>query len=347
MYRPSEADGAADFESIRGRRILMVKYGLFGTRDLDAAQLRLAAAIAAQDFARGILLARFPKMSSRGLRNAWEKNSALLRPDLADRLGLAAIAMDGDVLIPDGDLELRKITALAHEARTSTAPISKPTAAGPWSSKQFDVWMVLLDSWLRCEPPLTINEVLRRSGTSTVTVKGALDRLALHSELKRTTSRRAALVGFPRRSMDEILTLTDSLRSTIRLVDASGRTTTRDSLMKRIRSHAPSTVVIGGVYAAKHYMPTFDLEGTPRIDLSVYGYDTLDWLTRVDPALRPVRADERFAVLVIHNVQRPRIEVETSNMRFASPAETLLDLYDLRLTGQAEEFTSSLRRGDK
>jgi hypothetical protein len=92
------------------------------------------------------------------------------------------------------------------------------------------------------------------------------------------------------------------------------------------------------------------LTGTPRLDLSLRGMPVPgqaqpDWLRMVDPALRPQEAD-RSPVLAIHYLRgrRPnQAPVEGGHLAFASPAETLLDLYELRLSSQADEFVQAVR----
>lgn len=351
MYPNRETAGGHDLETTDGRRILELKYSLQSARDLDAALIRLASKLAEDGrLQRATLVARSPKMTAHRIHEEWRRGSSLFRSEIGSRLFLVALAADDDVRSPDGDLELRRISALAREAmhdHRRHAGVERP--AGPWSPKLFDVWMVLLDAWLRCEPALPIKEILRRSGTSSATVKPALDRLHSRSELARTSDRRAAFVAFPRRSLEQILTLDDALRNTLRLVDASGRPPDPHGLLRRLETKMPPSVGIGGVRAARHYIPEFDLEGLPRVDVTVLGADPMDWLPSIDPGLRQARADERSPVLVIHRAFRsdPGFEPPTKSRssRLASRADTLLDLYDLRLTQQAEDFVQLLRQG--
>jgi hypothetical protein len=351
LYPKSESNGH-DFESIDGRRVIELKYALQGGRDLNAALMHLASMLADNGrLERATLVARFPKMSARRIREEWQRGSRLLRSDLATRLRLVGFAADDEVCSPDHDLELSKLAALARDAlrdQRSMPAVNRP--AGPWSPRLFDVWMVLLDAWLRCEPPLSIKEILARSGTSSATVKAALDRLRLRDELERRSNRSAGLARFPRRSVDEILTLTESLRHTTRFIDASGRPPDPYRLMRRLEEKAPPSVGLGGVQAARHYAPEFDLEGLPRLDITVHGHAPLEWLEVIDPGLRLARPDELSPILVVHRALRPDPGFERASSygpSITSRAETLLDLYDLRLNAQAEDFVRVLRRSAK
>jgi hypothetical protein len=105
-------------------------------------------------------------------------------------------------------------------------------------------------------------------------------------------------------------------------------------------------VAVGGVVAARSYDPHFDLNGVPRLDLVVVRSQSIDWLKEVNPALQPAAATVSSPVLVIHPVEHfwvglpPRLAGE---LPIADPVEVLLDLYELRLTDQAEHFVTAVR----
>ena len=206
LYPVSESAGGRDFgydfATKDGRRVLLLKYSLQSARDLGASMIQIGSWLNENaHLERATLVACLPKMTSRRIHDEWMRGLGLLRPDIATRLGLVALAADADLCSPD-DAELKRLTVLARAAlREQPPPSIVDRAAGPWSSKQFDVWMVLLDAWLSRERPLPIKDVLRRSGTSTATVKATFDRLRARGELERTSSRRASFVGFPRRSL--------------------------------------------------------------------------------------------------------------------------------------------------
>jgi len=348
-----EHDLGYDLATADRRRVLHLKYSLQSVRDLGAILIRLASWLDGNtNLERATLVAYLPKMTSRRIHDEWVRGLGLFRPDIATRLGLVALTADGDFCSPD-DAELRRLTVLSRAALREKSPHDGQRSAGPWSPKQFDVWMVLLEAWLRREAPLPIKDVLRRSGTSTATLKTTFDRLHARGEIERTSSRRASFAGFPRRSLGEMLPLFDGLRHTAWFVDASGRPPDLGGLLRRLASKAPPGVGLGGVEAARHYTPEFDLEGLPRVDISIHGQESLAWLRAVDPALRQARDGEAAPVLVVHRIIRAesgfaRATVPASGrMQIAGRAETLLDLYELRLISQADAFVRVLRREAK
>jgi len=339
-----------DFLSKDHSQVVEFKGALSGLRDLHAAVLGLALPLAEQGaIKRATLVARVARLSASRIRAEWGRAQATLRPDVAARMALVAIASDGRVLVPDDDGG-RWLASRAQDALDSSEAGAHrvPLAGTPWTGKSFDVWAVLFDAWLRAEGPLAIQDISARSGASHPTVAAALERLAARGELQRTSDRRAALGALPRRSLSEVVAIADSRRGTVRLVDATGQRPDLDALLRRIQSKAPPDTAIGGVIAARYYDPQFDLHGTPRIDVTVRERDDLAWLRRVDPALRPAPISQPSPALVVHRTRRkdPGFETDSRSGRIvASPAETVLDLYDLRLTEQADQLVRAIRKG--
>jgi hypothetical protein len=101
-------------------------------------------------------------------------------------------------------------------------------------------------------------------------------------------------------------------------------------------------VYIGGVAAARHYYPRFDLNGLPRLDLVTTSEVGVDWLRKLDPALRPTNDPARSPVLVVHPTE-DLVDGSEESSPWADPVETLLDLHELRLGDQAEDFVRALR----
>ena len=350
LVEPRGSKGAVyDFASRNERRVIDLRVSLFGSRDLDAAVMHLARVVSAQPaLERATLVAVLPRMSADRIGRDWGEAIAVLRPKTAQRLALVALASDREVLEPAGDAELGRLLALAREAVRRSAD---RRATGPvrsiWSAKDFDVWMALLDGWLRGEGAIPIGELVRKSGASHPTVRGTLARLREHGELHRASDRGATFSTFPRRSLGELVVLAGTFRDTRRFVDRSGRQADAAALLRRVLAKAPPKVSLGGVEAARHFTPDFDLHGLPRLDVTVHGRASLEWISAVDPALGEAGPDEPSAVLVVHRTERADARVEPASGRrvpYASPAEVLFDLYDLRLTTQAEDFVRTLRK---
>lgn len=348
-YRSADSGSRSlyNFESQDGRTIIELKVSTMGARDLRANLLQLAIALHERpEVTRAILVTRLGNMSADRVKDELRRLEEILRVDLARRLRVVAVTDDRTVLLPHADQEL---SILERAAQDVLARRSSKKTSSPWTPKAFQIWLMLLDAWLRNEPPLPVGLLGSGTGCSYPTVNATLERLSEYGEVTRSSNRRAAFKKFPKRSLNEILVLADSLRPTTRYVDASGRPADTTRLVRRLLAVAPKSVALGGVTSARHYSTDFDLNGTPRIDLSVNGSGSFDWLEQVDPALRPVDpADHRDGapILVIHSFDRkePRFDpAPDAGLPFAGPAETLLDLYDLRLTVQAEEFVRAMR----
>lgn len=349
LQRTGRGEGRPQFDIVGPGWAIEVKTSLKGKRDLDAAILQLAEfGRAAPDLDKLILVARLPRMNSEGAEKYWQKALEVLHPDLRRRLRFVAMASDGEVSWPPRDEELARLTSVVREVLRRGAS-QGPQSAGrtSWTPKSFDVWMVLVDAWLRVEGALAIREIAERSGASYPTVRESLERLQERDELHREKNRAARLSSLPRRSLGEIVVLSASLREKQRFVDRSGRTPDTAALLRRLRSLAPPGVALGGVEAARYHMSELDLLGTPRIDVTVHGPGSLGWLERLDPALGEAGPEDASAVFVVHRANRadPGFDaVAKEPVPYASPADTLLDLYDLRLTTQADEFVNALRR---
>ena len=144
----------------------------------------------------------------------------------------------------------------------------------------------------------------------------------------------------PRRTLAELVVLSPELPADGVLRDASGRERDTVDLLWRVSTRAPRGVQIGGVAAARHYMPTLNLNGLPRLDVTVDRSARVGWWQQIDPALTRVGPEAPSPLLVVHETLRPAVTGEP----YASPAETMLDLYALRLDEQAEDLAKTLRR---
>ena len=347
-YRPAASGNRSpfDFESLDGRTIIDLKGVTAGARDLRASLLQLALALRERPgVERGVLVTRIGPMGGERILEELDKLDGVLRAELAGRLCIVGVHADGAIVMPHRDDVLALIQDAAVEVLGGVAarpPLSR------WTRKTFSIWLSLLESWLRDEGPVPLGVLGERADCTYPTVRTALERLENLGELRRHSSRGASFGNFPRRSLEEILVLGAEVRPGQAFIDASGRPPDMMRTLRRLRAAAPQHVALGGVVAARHHVQMFDLNGIPRIDVTVNGAGSLDWLEAVDPALQPVdQADMRDTtpILVVHRLDMgdPRFEPGADGGRaIVGRAETLLDLYDLRLTTQADEFVKSL-----
>jgi hypothetical protein len=317
---------------------------LQGKRDLVAALVQLADWQRQQPKDERSLWTWVPRMTRARVEQEWSRFRQVIRPEIAEHLGIVALAKDG----PWITLSSEDPHAAEKEARKLLPTFKPPPKEEPieWSAptqKFFDVWKVLLNAWLTREGPLTALQIAARSGASSPTVAAALSRLRQRQEIANTRNQPVELLSFPRATLREILALSDSLRRPHRYVDASGRPPDPQRLLKNVLDSRPPGIYVGGVAAARHYDPRFDLNGLPRLDLVSTNVVETDWLRRLDPALRLTNDPTRTPVLVVHPIEDyPSAAI--SGTRWADPTETLLDLHELRLVEQAEDFVRALRR---
>jgi hypothetical protein len=120
-------------------------------------------------------------------------------------------------------------------------------------------------------------------------------------------------------------------------------------LLKRLERAKPPHLALGGVMAARHWHPDFDLHGTPRLDLEYHaphGNVDFDFVKTLDPALTRTSDPTETAVLVIHPLVRAASlfsEESAKRLPWSDPVETALDLCDLSLTTQANQLLTHLR----
>lgn len=327
-----------DFASGDRRVIVEVKRTGGGLRDVHAAALQVAMYASALGAERGIVLLCGSRVSAAGLRDEWQKLLKVLAPDVASRLGLVAI-LDGDVLVEPDDPLLRDIA----EAAANTGGPSAPTLRG---NRSFEVMRVLLSRWLLHRGCIAVGELQRQTGLSHPSVSKAL--AALGPAVQRRRDRSVALCAFPGEAWAQLVALAPKVRQTSAFVDESGRGGDPQRLLDRVRRTSPPGVAVAGVVAARHWHSGLDLEGLPRLDLSVHapngGMDTA-FVARLDPALVPAPPGTP-PLLVLHAV--PRAEslfvVGDGGPAWADPVEALLDLYELRLIEQADDLVRALRR---
>src|SRR6185312_3569357 len=313
-----------------------------GARDLHAALLQLALTVD-ETKKRKSLWIYIPKMTIGRIQFEWRRFLRVVDQKIPALISLVALTNDGFWASSSGgagDLE--------KEARRLLPTMARPASSAPqWttiSPKFFEVWKVLLGAWIMREGPLTALEVSRRSAASIPTVAVALRHLRRRGEIAETRNQPIELLGFPRATLREVLALSDSLRRPAHYYDASGRPPDPAGLLRHLRAAPPRGLAIGGVVAARHYDPDFDLNGLPRLDVVVEGKVPSDWVRNVDPAMRVVPPTVPSPVLVVHPVKSLRgIEPTKGTLRMADPVETLLDLYELRLTDQAEHMIAHLR----
>lgn len=322
-----------------GDTIVEVKSDLHSFRNLRAALLQLAYYITEGTNERGALVLVNPRITDAALRKEWRLIERTLHPAILKRLTLA-VKRNAEIFAIAGELKpslSRQLPAhVDREARTQ--PYRAPQSSDA-------ILLVLLNQWFLRKESMTTRWLMGAVGLSYPTVAAALDRLM--PVIQRHTDRRVKLAGFPVEDWQRAVANLGRVHPTIRYADRSGQRRSPDALLRRASGLDREDLAVGGVIAARHYFPEFDLRGTPRLDLTLHCPDEtadLSFVEQLDPALEKTAANDDSATLAVHVLRRrePFFVSEGGGPPYADRVSTLLDLYEARLTVQAKEFEARL-----
>jgi hypothetical protein len=365
-WRPRPAQRDFNFASADGRTIAQVRLKSEGLRDLRDGLVQLAGHIQQhRTVDRAYLLIALRRTSPQRVAEQWRRAKAILLPDIAKRLHLVAAVGREAVTDPDqpklaamGKRFLQITTQLegGGEPAWGKPRIADRAVSASW--RNLEVEKVLLHRWLLKEGAISMSDLAGEVGCSYPTVQQVVNRLESRGLIARERKRSVALKKFSRADWSELLTTWRAVYEPVRFVDVTRRTGGAEGLLARSRRQPPPGVALalGGVAAARHWDPAFDLNGTPRVDLVLHAEQSqhvdLDFVKRLDPALRPLGGDVRGSVvLVVHPIRRRKAlfaQKPGETLPFADPVETILHLNDLGLTAQAGDLATRMTqpRGD-
>lgn len=352
-----------------------------GLRDVRAGVMQLAMVLGRRPKARGCFVWRVPRLP--GLESEWAQMHSVLRPHIGRRLALVAVATTAD---PSSRAFASEVSPETTAILEALQPRGGPAAAsdGAWARALRDTpreprWIaiakVLMVRALLGQGPIARGALCEQAGCTLPTLAKALE--GMGPRIQRRANRSVGFAEFPRQLFHEVATLSSSsaaqpgVRTRLHYVDRSGQAPDPAALARRLAKLRPPHVAFGGVVGARHWDPSFDLHGTPRLDLVLHipqddavdaGVVELDFMRRLDPALALVRhgsegatTDEADGValravapaVVIHAVRRPVDLFEPDprgGLPWADPVEVLLDLHELRLVEQSEALIAHLTR---
>jgi hypothetical protein len=300
----------------------------------------------ARDASHAILAWWAPQISLERTQSEWSRLTTILRPEIRERMQLV-VASSGSTFVLPSNPRGRDIAAALQRAAKRLEPSHAENDAARRGDRSYEVLKLLLGRWLRRQGPISIGELEAQSGLSYPTVAKQLR--ALGSAVARSSNRSAELHELPATAWAELTALAPRIRQTKALVDRSGRPPDLDRLVARLQRQRPAHVALGGVHAARHWQPDFDLDGAPRIDLEVHapdGWADLQFVTKLDPAIGP-SALNVAPILAVHVVTRAQSLFANEGARgvpWADPVEVLLDLHQLGLHPQADDFVKFWRR---
>lgn len=312
-----------------------------GVREIFAAATQLALHAVKERDTEHLLLALWsPRITKPNLAAIWADLRQTLAPAIAKKLQLV-VAWEADTLV---DPDAPAAHELAERLRSS---VKLPESTRPDLS--FEVMRVLLLHWATDKQFVPIGELQVATGLSYPSVARGLS--VLEDHLERSSSRSVRLRTFPEEAWTRLLALAPRVRQTHAFEDRSGRSTAQDLLARVQRLKLPR-VAIGGVEAARHWhrvldLPAFDLDGLPRLDLTVSSPRGAEHelIRRLDPALVPARSGQT-PILVVHALHRSDDAFDHSHQPpYTDIIETLLDLAEQRtLRKQYGDLLAHLRK---
>lgn len=301
-----------------------------------------------------ILILDEPQIGHIRLLEEWSGLQRLFLPQVLEHLAIV-VRSEGNPEEVIGNLspeEKEAVETIAEHARQhALRPMRRPSEAS------FDILRVMLIHWLRKSGPLTSKDLSEQTGFSYPTIARTLSMLEPH--LRRHSDRRVELQSFPKDAWFKLLAQVQKVRCSQRFTDRSGRPRKPEMLLERLQEESlrrlgRDLIAIGGTLGARHYLPSIDLIGNPRLDLIIdAGRRRLDRpfrsvdisaiLRKLDPALKPAEDGEPCQV-VVHTLFRSKsFFTEAENgMLYADEVECLLDLHEAHLEQQAMEFLEKL-----
>jgi hypothetical protein len=351
-FRPVEGREGIDFASRDGRTVVDVQLSPQGMRGVYAGLMSLGLFLSrAPSVSRGYLLLDASRLSKERLLRQWHSLKNVLKPEITDRLSLVAIKGGESIAEPDDDYSHWLADAF-RKSQYATALDRSPTLGLRQFVRQryFEVVKVLLIRWLLRQGPIPLGQLARLVGCTYPTVREALHQLVNKDYIKRYTNRTVELARFPHGTWGELVALSSRIRRPVRFVDKSGQKPDPQFLLKQLERLRLPAIGIGGVVAAAHWHPDFDLHGLPRLDLVVHAPDgavNLAFVKRLDPALKEADSSSDSSVLVVHPLLRAQSIFLTSPetpLPLADPVETTLDLVEMGLPVQAGQLLQHLRK---
>ncbi|MFN4873974.1 MAG: hypothetical protein ACK40T_05600 [Akkermansiaceae bacterium] len=299
-----------------------------------------------------ILILDEPQISNDRLFVEWQGIQTLFQPDILESMTLY-IRRQGDMNeilgCPLTDRDDDAIEEVVKHARERSIRPSRGS-----SEASFDILRVMLVHWLRKTGPMTSKDLSLETGFSYPTIARTLEELEPH--LRRHSDRRVELQSFPKEAWLKLVAQIEKVRGSRGYTDRSGRPRAPEMLLDRLKENnlrnlCNNAVAVGGTFGARHYLPSIDLIGNPRLDLVMDAHsgqghrpiaiDTL--IHKLDPALKPAKRGEPFQV-VVHTLYRQKSFFTEANdgTLYADEVECLLDLHEARLEQQALEFLEKL-----
>ncbi len=324
-----------------GNALIEVKFGVDSLRTIRTSLMQVAYPLSEDSASEGYIVLVDSPITMERLRDEWQRAATILREDVLGRLSICLQSEGRFIGIPrDPNEATQRILAEVVETERGRMHTTR-------TDYSFVIQKLLIHRWLISGEPATSEWLARTAGCSYPAVARALSPLG--SLLERRSDRRVILRWFPKEEFARLLAIADRARSTARFADHSGQPRSAESHLRRLEKLNPPGLAIGGVLGAKHYHPNLDLVGTPRLDLSLHCPGkrlNLDFIERLDPALKRVEDPLAPANVVVHAVRQADAQFtpRDGGIAWADPVECLFDLHEARLELQAGQFLDALQR---
>jgi len=323
-----------------GDALIELKFHADALRTVRTGIMSLAYALGQTPGTVGFLVLVDPLVTEERIRAEWQLAKSFFKSELLSRLTICIEQkgrLRGVPRDPTPEMQAVIEQAILRE---------RPTVRAIRPDYSFIVIKLLIHQWLVSNEPVTMDWLGKAAGSSFPTIARVLKQLG--SIVERTSDRRVRLRYFPQEEFDRLLANSEAARSTTRFVDRSGQPRSPESRVRRLEKMRPEGVAIGGVLGARHYNPDIDLIGTPRLDLSVSCGKTalpLDFIKELDPALTLETDPRKSASVVVHAVRHadPLFRARPEGLAWADPVECLLDLQEVHLESQMQQFLEALK----
>lgn len=309
-------------------------------RIIDSTLLMIAKTLAKNpEFKKGVFILEESSVSVARLQKEWEDVEKLIKIPIMSKLGMVLIS-ESSVIMRFGDVDdqlVQVILKIRDEINGKLDDQLKKTDAFS------EILKILLVNWFRASSPLPINRLVKMSGFSYPTVAGSLEKLEPY--LMRRSNRSVKLKSFPKDDWFKLVAMQDDIRN------SKGFTARRprpiSEIIERLKNINDESMAIGGIIGARFYMPSIDLIGIPRIDISVLNWseNKIEKLVhKIDPGFEK-SAQGDLPQIVIHNIYRQAsLFNKGEDFQTADEVECLLDLQEARLESQALELLDSLKK---
>jgi hypothetical protein len=296
-----------DLVSPDKREVYEIKIGGRGVRDLRNVAVGLATYLPANSKTRrGYVLTSLNRISAARVRAEWDRMQQVLLPDIRTRMNLVAV-IDGTEIVElprsqrtpvvDRFLETAVRKSGPDSQSSSAARPSKSANPLGMTWKHLEVEKVLLHRWLLGEGPIPVGTLCQQVGCSYPTAIQVIGRLSVIELIERGRGRSVGLTKYPRDRWSELLRAQRLIYPSEEFVNPISEAGAVDGIIRRLNRQRPKGAAVGGVSAARRWDPSFDLNGTPRVDVVLHTpgnrapseeeriRNTTDFARRIDPAL--------------------------------------------------------------